>query len=109
MDPCVIIIERRREKGEATLRRADGSQTITRAHAARCSIAGVSATEQRQQRMRIKDMRQELYMLLHTQGLDGLPRCSSLADFPGYRVRFTAKTYSLQEFRARESSARIGR
>jgi len=28
--------------------------------------------QKRQQRMRIKDMRQELHMLLHTQGLDGL-------------------------------------
>jgi hypothetical protein len=28
--------------------------------------------QKRQQTMRIKDMRQELHMLLHTQGLDGL-------------------------------------
>ena len=41
----VIIIERRREKVEATLREPMDLKHITRAHAAMCSIAGVSATE----------------------------------------------------------------
>src|SRR5262249_29248561 len=75
---CVITIGRQREKGEATLREPMGSQT----HNSRTCRdvlyrrpAGNRTHGLKQKngsKCGIKDIRQELHMLLHTQRVDGL-------------------------------------
>src|SRR5262249_24068830 len=69
----VITSGRKREKGEAPLREPMGSQTYN-SRTCRDVLYRRPAGNRTHglKQMRIKDIRQELHMLLHTQGVDGL-------------------------------------